>query len=165
MRIIKTTLYPENGARMFATYSASSGEWHLRECSTIKIRSTARHGVPTSLRKGPEDVPNRTSDTSDACVRLNRRSEVIMGARGRGHMRLTAEDVELDATSEHHKGSFRNYMIVKNRHLHQQFEHHAADLKAAGSGSDIFRGVSIHVNGFTTPTHQVTSAKESPTFT
>lgn len=80
---------------------------------------------------------------------------MIMGGRGQGHLRLSAEEPEMDGSSEHHKGSFRNYMIVKNRHLHEQFEHHAADLKAAGTGSDLFRGVSIHVNGFTNPTHQV----------
>jgi DNA repair protein REV1 len=78
-----------------------------------------------------------------------------MGGRGQGHMRLTAEEPEMDPTSEHHKGSFRNYMIVKNRHLHQQYEEHVSFLKASGSCSDLFKGISIHVNGYTNPTHQV----------
>jgi hypothetical protein len=83
---------------------------------------------------------------------------ISMGGRGGGHLRLTAEEPELKPDSEHHGGSFKNYMIVKNRHLHEQYEQQVKNIKAAGACSDIFNGVSIHVNGYTNPTHQVCRA-------
>jgi DNA repair protein REV1 len=50
----------------------------------------------------------------------------------------------------HHGGSFRTYMDHKNLKLQEQFE-----MQALGQAprSDLFRGVSIHVNGLTVPSH------------
>ena len=58
----------------------------------------------------------------------------------------------------HHGGSFKKYMEGKNRKLREQF---AAEASAgqAGTAEDssktLFKGISIHVNGFTKPSHQV----------
>ena len=51
--------------------------------------------------------------------------------------------------------SFRDYMQQKNEKLYEQFEEqqHAA----GGDGEGIFKGVCIFVNGFTRPSHLVSS--------
>ena len=61
---------------------------------------------------------------------------------------------------EHHGGSFRKYMDNKNKKLQEQFDQQSAVAAAYGDASghavsDLFRGVSIMVNGFTTPSQQV----------
>jgi hypothetical protein len=50
--------------------------------------------------------------------------------------------------SMHHGGSFKTYMDHKNLKLQEQFE-----MQALGQAprSDLFKGVSIHVNGLTVP--------------
>ena len=61
---------------------------------------------------------------------------------------------------EHHGGSFRKYMDNKNQKLQEQFDQQSAVAAAYGAASghavsDLFKGVSIMVNGFTTPSQQV----------
>lgn len=61
---------------------------------------------------------------------------------------------------EHHGGSFRKYMDNKNKKLQEQFDQQSAVAMAYGyaSGlavSNLFSGVSIMVNGFTTPSQSV----------
>jgi sulfur carrier protein ThiS len=51
----------------------------------------------------------------------------------------------------HHGGSFKVYMQNKNLKLQEQFE--AAQLLQAQQ-SDLFKGVAVHVNGRTVPSHQ-----------
>jgi nucleotidyltransferase/DNA polymerase involved in DNA repair len=49
----------------------------------------------------------------------------------------------------HHGGSFRKYMENKNNKLHEQFT-----AQATGSRlSNLFQGITIHVNGLTNPSH------------
>lgn len=50
-----------------------------------------------------------------------------------------------------------SYMEVKNRKLQNQFETEASAASRGVSGSEklIFQGVSIFVDGFTIPSHQV----------
>lgn len=50
-----------------------------------------------------------------------------------------------------------SYMEVKNRKLQNQFETEASASSHGVSGSEklIFQGVSIFVDGFTIPSHQV----------
>ncbi len=54
---------------------------------------------------------------------------------------------------EHHGGSFKKYMVNKNQKLQEQFEEQSAAVQATAGQqtSDLFRGISIHVNGLTTP--------------
>lgn len=47
----------------------------------------------------------------------------------------------------------RNYMKYKNMKLREQFQVEAVEGDAAGKPK-LFAGISIHVNGFTSPTHQ-----------
>ena len=54
------------------------------------------------------------------------------------------------AASMHHGGSFGSYMALKNTKLREQFESEATHLQRK---SDLFRGVSIFVNGYTVPSH------------
>ncbi|KAK9810528.1 hypothetical protein WJX72_012236 [[Myrmecia] bisecta] len=61
--------------------------------------------------------------------------------------------------SMHHDGSMAKYMEHKNRKLGEQFAQQAADAAALGPSlqgqeAKLFAGISIHVNGFTTPSHQ-----------
>ena len=61
---------------------------------------------------------------------------------------------------EHHGGSFRKYMDNKNKKLQEQFDQQSAVAAAYGDASGhavstLFEGVSIMVNGFTTPSQQV----------
>ena len=61
---------------------------------------------------------------------------------------------------EHHGGSFRKYMENKNKKLQEQFDQQSAVAAAYGDASghavsNLFQGVSIMVNGFTTPSQQV----------
>ena len=61
---------------------------------------------------------------------------------------------------EHHGGSFRKYMDNKNKKLQEQFDQQSAVAAAYGDASglavsNLFHGVSIMVNGFTTPSQQV----------
>ena len=55
----------------------------------------------------------------------------------------------------HHGGDFGRYMELKNQKLHEQF---ADDQKRAADAqlqrSNIFQGITIHVNGLTSPSHQ-----------
>lgn len=53
----------------------------------------------------------------------------------------------------HHGGSFRTYMDHKNLKLREQFELQAAHQQG-GQQSQLFKGVSIWVNGYTVPSHQ-----------
>jgi DNA repair protein REV1 len=50
----------------------------------------------------------------------------------------------------HHDGSFRTYMHNKNLKLREQFEAQALHV---GQQSNLFQGISIHVNGYTVPSH------------
>eukprot|EP00803_Ostreobium_quekettii_P007207 evm.model.scf_1084.2 EVM.evm.TU.scf_1084.2 scf_1084:6744-14924(+) len=54
---------------------------------------------------------------------------------------------------EGHGGNFGNYMRHKNAKLRQQFHENNAG-RSGGVGSNLFSGVTIHVNGFTVPSHQ-----------
>ena len=63
---------------------------------------------------------------------------------------------------EHHGGSFRKYMDNKNKKLQEQFDQQSAVAAAYSSASghavsDLFKNVSITVNGFTTPSQQVSN--------
>ncbi|KAL4443032.1 hypothetical protein ABPG77_008523 [Micractinium sp. CCAP 211/92] len=51
--------------------------------------------------------------------------------------------------SQHHGGSFHAYMAHKINKLDEQFLDHASGTKQ----TQLFKGVAIHVNGFTVPTH------------
>lgn len=53
--------------------------------------------------------------------------------------------------SMHHGGSFRTYMAHKNLKLQEQFEMQALGQQPK---SQLFRGVAIHVNGLTKPSHE-----------
>lgn len=64
--------------------------------------------------------------------------------------RTEGKDKE-DAAGMHHGGSFREYFRNKNLKLQEQFE--SAQLHQAQQ-SQLFKGVSIHVNGLTVPSHQ-----------
>ncbi len=66
---------------------------------------------------------------------------------------------------EHHGGSFSKYMDNKNKKLQEQFDQQSAVAAAYGAASghatsELFKGVSIMVNGFTTPS-QAVSTKHS----
>lgn len=100
---------------------------------------------------------------------------------GRGnHVSLPPREGEEKAPSMHHDGSFGKYMVrihntrfrhrleavsfaslcqclqeFKNSKLHEQFREEQKRLQGGGAASSIFRGVLIHVNGITRPTHQV----------
>ncbi|GMH38108.1 hypothetical protein BSKO_05992 [Bryopsis sp. KO-2023] len=50
-------------------------------------------------------------------------------------------------------GSYRVYFDKKNSKLDEQFAHQV-DTGGSGASSNIFRGVTIHVNGHTVPSHQ-----------
>jgi hypothetical protein len=52
--------------------------------------------------------------------------------------------------SMHHGGSFRTYMAHKNLKLQEQFEMQALGQQPK---SQLFKGVAIHVNGLTRPSH------------
>lgn len=61
---------------------------------------------------------------------------------------------------EHHGGSFRKYMDNKNKKLQEQFDQQSAVAMAYGDASglavsNLFDGVSVMVNGFTTPSQSV----------
>ena len=61
---------------------------------------------------------------------------------------------------EHHGGSFAKYMANKNKKLQEQFDQQSAVAMAYGDASglavsNLFSGVSIMVNGFTTPSQSV----------
>ena len=56
--------------------------------------------------------------------------------------------------SQYHEGSFRSYMYHKNRKLQEQFQANAGILPDQ-QRTQLFAGVSIHVNGYTVPSHSV----------
>lgn len=62
----------------------------------------------------------------------------------RGPMAQTRDSLTL-----HHGGSFRKYMENKNNKLHDQFTAQATGSRV----SNLFQGVTIHVNGLTNPGH------------
>lgn len=67
--------------------------------------------------------------------------------------RKRGRDGNLDPdTTLHHGGSFKVYMQHKNLRLQEQFE---AQQLQQEQLSHVFAGVSIHVNGYTVPSHQV----------
>ena len=73
---------------------------------------------------------------------------------GRGphvSLRPEANGKEKDGSSMDHGGSFKQYMQFKNSKLQEQFE--AQQLQQPAQ-SELFKGVSIHVNGLTVPSHQ-----------
>lgn len=82
------------------------------------------------------------------------------GGRGRGHDAVVQQPrggvaaagggAPNSASSMHHGGSFRKYMEHKELKLAEQFE---ASALAQAPASRLFAGVSIHVNGLTTPSH------------
>jgi DNA repair protein REV1 len=59
------------------------------------------------------------------------------------------EQAEEHPKPKHHGGSFGNYMAYKNQKLHEQFNANAAVTRQ----SNIFQGVGIYVNGWTSPSH------------
>jgi hypothetical protein len=69
---------------------------------------------------------------------------------GRGP-HLPRSEAKEDEGAMHHGGSFKVYMQNKNLKLQEQFE--AAQLQQAQQ-SELFKGVAIHVNGRTVPSHQ-----------
>ena len=73
--------------------------------------------------------------------------------RGR-HITLQKSSEPRDPESMHHGGSFKKYMEFKNQKLREQFREEAVEGDEALKPK-LFSGVSIHVNGFTIPTHQV----------
>lgn len=73
--------------------------------------------------------------------------------RGR-HTSLKRPEEPEDPNSMHHGGSFKKYMQFKNQKLREQFRDEATRDKSDDSRK-IFSGISIHVNGFTNPSHQV----------
>lgn len=73
--------------------------------------------------------------------------------RGR-HVTLQKPIEPQDPNSMHHGGSFKKYMEFKNKKLREQFQDEATEGDAAAKPK-LFSGISIHVNGFTNPTHQV----------
>lgn len=66
-------------------------------------------------------------------------------------LRAEPGDKEKDDTSMYHGGSFKQYMQFKNTKLQEQFEAQQWQQQAQ---SDLFKGISIHVNGLTVPSHQ-----------
>lgn len=79
--------------------------------------------------------------------------------RGR-HITLQKPQEPEDPNSMHHGGSFKKYMQFKNQKLREQFQSEAAEAVDGNKDapSALFAGVSIHVNGFTNPSHQVSSS-------
>lgn len=73
--------------------------------------------------------------------------------RGR-HVSLRKAEEPQDPDSMHHGGSFKKYMEFKNQKLREQFRDEAVEGDITSKGR-LFSGVSIHVNGFTNPSHQV----------
>lgn len=70
-------------------------------------------------------------------------------------LRASAPAQGAQTNSMHHGGSFGRYMELKNRKLGEQFGQQQREVEAAGQQrSNIFRGVAIHVNGLTSPSHQ-----------
>uniref|UniRef100_A0A383W0I0 DNA polymerase kappa n=1 Tax=Tetradesmus obliquus TaxID=3088 RepID=A0A383W0I0_TETOB len=69
---------------------------------------------------------------------------------GRGPQ-LPRSEAKEEEGAMHHGGSFKVYMQNKNLKLQEQFE--AAQLQQAQQ-SELFKGVAIHVNGRTVPSHQ-----------
>lgn len=86
--------------------------------------------------------------------------------RDRYNVRLeTDEDAQRrSAGSVHHGGSFKKYMEGKNRKLREQFASEARAGQAdstADPSKNLLKGISIHVNGFTIPSHQASVAVQS----
>ena len=82
--------------------------------------------------------------------------------RDRYNVRLeTDEDAQhRSADSVHHGGSFKKYMEGKNRKLREQFATEARAGQADGTADPsktLLKGISIHVNGFTKPSHQASA--------
>ena len=73
--------------------------------------------------------------------------------RGR-HVTLQKPKEPQDPNSMHHGGSFKKYMEFKNLKLREQFRDEAVE-GGESAKPKLFSGISIHVNGFTNPTHQV----------
>jgi hypothetical protein len=73
-----------------------------------------------------------------------------MGARLPPSLQQAAPRILPDGSeSVYHGGSFGAYMAHKNRKLQEQFEERAGGQRR----SRLFEGVSIMVDGFTTPSH------------
>ena len=80
-----------------------------------------------------------------------------MSSRGAMVVSLKKPKEPADPDSMDHNGSFAKYMQFKNQKLREQFSREAAetDPELGGPAQKLFAGISIHVNGFTNPTHQV----------
>lgn len=112
--------------------------------------------TPAYLRKG---LGSSTSeDTASAALK-----QTMTDPRDRYNVRLeTDEDAQRrSAGSVHHGGSFKKYMEGKNRKLREQFAAEARAGQADGTADpskSLLKGISIHVNGFTIPSHQASVA-------
>lgn len=67
-------------------------------------------------------------------------------------MTLNKPMEDTGSESMHHGGSFKKYMEFKQKKLREQYQDERGDTDRV---SKLFAGISIHVNGFTNPTHQV----------
>lgn len=69
------------------------------------------------------------------------------------HKKFLRVDRDPPTPEEGNGGSFRVYINAKKRKIGHQFLDHQARRESAGT--EVFSGVTIHVNGYTKPSHQV----------
>ena len=74
-----------------------------------------------------------------------------MAGRGQGFVREKAPE----PGSMHHGGSFAIYMQHKNEKLQEQFKQQAATTADTTGTDELLKGIRIHVNGLTKPSHAV----------
>lgn len=72
------------------------------------------------------------------------------GRNGRGETSKKVVESGRDWQISEHDGSFSAYMEAKNQKLRIQFDQ---KKRREGTGSDLFGGICIHVNGYTVPSH------------
>ncbi|WZN60214.1 DNA polymerase IV [Chloropicon roscoffensis] len=100
---------------------------------------------------GGEDLPAPRPLSFFLGPREEEEAEGMAGPSGRAAV-MAHRDEGRDWQIEEHDGSFRKYMEAKEAKLRVQFAKKRAAVAGAGEGG-IFRGVVIHVNGYTTPSH------------
>lgn len=101
----------------------------------------------------PEHPHYMQTSLCSESLKLSGVYEAMTDPRGR-HITLQKPTEPADPESMHHGGSFKKYMEFKNQKLREQFRDEAVEGDTAAK-QRLFSGISIHVNGFTIPTHQV----------
>lgn len=135
---------------------------HAKHERSITLAGRAFAIVKLALRK----VPLRQREGSCVEISVSIERSMTNPTTRYGHIEPEHQGKILNVKAagpgevEHHGGSFRKYMDNKNKKLQEQFDQQSAVAAAYGAASghaisDLFRGVSIMVNGFTTPSQAV----------